>query len=252
MIYFLILLLVSYCVVEFVFTFGVGNHRRRRLGQPSFRDIVRMCRPKLDLKSHGSLSRGLIANALAHGGPTELDRLIREKFRGGTGFTDWSIDYLYPHYDYHGKHHSGQWLHDGCERDATIYFYNRRVPVAPPAPPKPEPKVEPVSWSDKDESQRIELFLANPLAFWLNPDWSDPSRPFWMLDPAPILSRFLPVTDRIERAVEAIAFGDYQKLDRITVSGRDDVIYLIDDGEELILTKAEYRQASRLARKLYR
>lgn len=245
-----------YAFAEMIYTISVVSPRRKAMGQPTFDDIWRMRNVSLDIKASGRMSRHAIQQALKYGGTRLLDMEIREKFKDGQ-FTDWSIDYAYRHYHYDGRRVPGYWAKNYGSAEAMVFFYNRRQPVVPkPSPPPPLP-VEPIRVDE--ERERFEAFLKHPSAFWLNPDWAkarETGEPFWMHDPAPVPSRYLPVPEKITLAAEAIAesyeFHEARVLERQFVGGETSFfIYHTPNGDTTIeLDAGEYRQARRLALKL--
>jgi hypothetical protein len=246
----LICLLVAYVICEAIFTAWVIVPDRKAAGQPGLGDILKMRRVKLELNSSEKMDRYQIRSAVKIGGWAELDREIRKRFPGD--YTDWSIDYVHAHYNANGERRSGGWRNKDAVSQSVIFFYKRQKPVIPKPKTKPVPRPQ---TADMDEERmRLEAFVKHPSAFWLNPDWQksrETGQPFWMHDPAPIPSRYLPVPEKIERLAELLAERNYRELalQRINspVAGTMYVI-LNDDGfEEVKLSSAEYRQAKRRA-----
>lgn len=182
-----------------------------------------------------------------------LDREIRKRFTGD--YTDWSIDYVYAHYDYSGNRKSGGWRNKEGLSESIIYFYKRQQPVIPepkPVPPPP-PVVEPVD----EERMRIEAFIKHPTAFWLNPDWTkarETGEPFWMHDPAPVPQRYLPVEAKIRQVAELIADDpvDFNMIECRTLDQYlgDEMVIIMTMNDDIQLTRREYNQAQRLALRL--
>lgn len=255
-IYGLMALLFAYVIAEALWTFSAIDPRRRALGQPTIIDIIKASRRDLTISHYAEISRSTILQALNTSSPRDsLDRYIRQRFKDGTHFTDWSIDYVYAHRDHTGKRKPGGWP-SHKEDYATVWFYNRPTPPVPA--PKPEAKPVPRPQTVDEEAERIAAFLKHPTAFWLNPDWNkarETGQPFWMHEPAQIPSRYLPVPDKIERAAEIIADNDlgYGVLTlQKVMSDYEHTMIIMDDPNsyenyEIKLSAGEYRQAKRRA-----
>lgn len=133
--------------------------------------LVEALRPrKRILVSSGTIKRF----ALDRMSRSEVDAYVRQKYSANpTAWDEFSIDWLHPCFNpITGKYVHGQWTELDHDHTLTIYFYSWPKPPPPPEPKKPEPKPEaPTNWSPADEQHRRELYKANPLAFWLGPDF---------------------------------------------------------------------------------
>lgn len=242
----LIGLLIAYVVIDGFLLYRM-SHRRVAKGTPGLIEVLRHWNHDLKLVSMGTLSRHEVDSALWLGGKAALEDEIRRRFTK-TKIDHWTLDYCVPHRDLLGRPKHGFWAYNRTG-EATIFFYEKAEKAVQPPPPAP-PAQAPNTWTDRDERHRIEMYLSNPLAFWLNPDWSDPSQPFWTRDPPPLPNQYAPEDERVERAARIIANGPRNSiLEHYTVVQPGYAVFMYDpeSGEEFRLNGREYRRAMRLA-----
>lgn len=218
-----------------------ANRARRAACQPTLWDVIASRWRGLTLIGKSTMSRRDLMRHYEIGGRESVRYFLQEQFRHK--FDDFSIDYTLMHHNpTTGKDEPGGFRSNDCNQHHTTVFFYRR-PEAPPAPPPPPPPAEPVgTWTERDERDRIELFLANPLAFWLNPDWSDPREPFWMRDPAPLPQEDTGLT--LDMLVDALKYAQ-QHLE-LSVIGVGETRTFLLDGERYDVPATMYREALRV------
>ena len=231
------------------------NRSHKKRAEPSLLEIIKHYRFDLKIDSSGKMPRRKIDEAMALGGRAAVEAAIYEHFKPCRKHDDWSIGYRYPCVAFDGSRHAGFWERQPRHDEASVFFYDYVTPPAPSVEPKP-PVVSAQLWTDEDERRRIEMYLAGPSAFWLNPDWSDPSEPFWMRDPAPIPAAFLP-EDIDYKLKQIIAMVDpnwpwlTQRLEHREIGAGPYKMFLYDSGgNEMIVSSRDYNRAMRIAMKM--
>lgn len=219
------------------------DEKRRKLGQPTLIDILKNSRRRLSCEYNAQVSRHLL-KLYAQTNPGAIEEHLRLKY--SHEFDLFSIDFKHAAYNPITKRtEPSGWVREWDDNYATVFFYKDLDKVVPP--PSPPPLPPQIGWTERDEEERIALFRANPLAFWLNPDWSDPSEPFWMREPAPLPQRYdsSAPPDKIRKLAEALSYGQFLELSGIRESN---VVYL--NGERITISRDEIRQAGQLAVKM--
>lgn len=241
----------------------MASRDARRRFQPSLLDILRASRRHYQLTHSVTLKRQIIDQRMVLGDRWRLDKFLRDYHPGE--WTDWSIDYCYPHKNEFGVSFPGSWgLHRDKKDTAKVYLYKRLDPPAPPPKPKKEPqkKAEPIEvvvWSKSDELHQRLLFEQNPLAFWLAPDWErarELKEPVWMIEPDQPPVKCLDYDNPRMVAIKTLAgkintFEYDQMLHNVyqvhSVLGRDNYVLDVDTGEKY--THAEIAAARHLSEK---